>query len=144
MKEKIKGFLQSEKFKNFTQKMFSKKTIAVALIAVILAAALNFEFHLLFDIRGVVKGIDGTKVKVANFFITRTVDVGNGVDLSGISIGDRIRITKNIAGEVLTVDGGRWGHGGDFFGRGFDDRSYGKGDLKGFGGQKHGNGRGGR
>ena len=137
---KIENFLQSEKLKNFTKKLFSKKTIVGVLTVGILAAVLNIGFHTLFEINGVVKGINGTQVTVSDFFSTRTVDVGSGVDISGIKVGERVRISKNINGEVLNVNAGHDGHSGYINGRSTADRGYGDGSMKGNGGQMHGRG----
>jgi len=104
MKEKIKAFFQNEKLKRFTKKVFNKKTITAAIIILVLAAGLRIAFSLMFEIEGTVNKVDGSKITVANFLTTKTVDIGNfQTTESSIQVGDRIEIMKNISGDVISV-----------------------------------------
>jgi hypothetical protein len=112
MKEKIKNFFQSERLRSLTNKFFNKKTfkIAVAIIAVVVV--LRIGFCALFEVNGVVRKVDGNNITVANFFITQTVNTGDyPVNSNTIKVGDRIKITKNIQGEVLSIRDGNEGRG---------------------------------
>ncbi|MDP4144993.1 MAG: hypothetical protein Q8936_11010 [Bacillota bacterium] len=99
---KIKDFFQNEKVKSFGKKVFNKKTFTAAVIIIVLAAALRIGFFCLFEVQGTVQKVDGTKITVANFLTTQTVDVGS-YPISGVQVGDRIEITKNLSGQVLSV-----------------------------------------
>lgn len=104
MKEKVITFLHSEKIKAFNKRVFNKKTLTGAVIILVIAVGLKISFSLMFEVRGFVKKIDGSKVTVVNFINTRTIDVGDfPIASSGIKIGDRIEIMKNLSGEVINV-----------------------------------------
>lgn len=104
MKDKIKEFFQNEKVKNFARKIFNKKTVIAALVAIIIVIALRVAFSLLFQVEGTVTKVDGSKVTVANFITTKTVDIGNfQTTSSNIQVGDRIEIMKNLSGDIISV-----------------------------------------
>lgn len=104
MKEKITAFFQNQKLKAFAKKIFNKKTFIAALIILILAAALRITFLLKFEVNGVVNKVDGSKITVANFLTTQTVDIGNlKTTYSNIQVGDRIEIMKNLSGDVIGI-----------------------------------------
>lgn len=104
MKEKIRAFLQNEKLKNFGKKVFNKKTITGAIIIIVLVIALRVAFSLMFVVEGTVNKVNGSKITVANFLTTKTVDIGNlKTAYKNIKIGDRIKITKNLSGDVISV-----------------------------------------
>lgn len=104
LKDKIMEFLRNEKVKKFGKRVFNKKTVITAVILVIIVAAIKISFSLMFEVRGVVKNIDGKNVTVANFISTKTVDVGNyPIEGKQIKIGDKIEITKNLSGDILNI-----------------------------------------
>lgn len=104
MKEKLRAFFQNEKLKVFTKKVFNKKTITGAVIILVLAVVLRIAFSLMFVVEGTVNKVDGSKITVANFLATKTVDIGNfQTTPSNIQIGDRIEIMKNLSGDVISV-----------------------------------------
>lgn len=112
MKEKIKEFFQNEKLKNFSKKVFNKKTFKAGIIIIVFAVVLRIGFSLLFEVQGVVRKVNGNNITVANFFTTQTINTGDyPVDSNKIKVGDRIEITKNIQGQVLSVRGGNEGRG---------------------------------
>lgn len=104
MKEKISAFFHNEKLKIFVKKVFNKKTIIGAIIAIVLVIALKVAFSLMFKVEGTVKNVEGSKITVANFLTTKTVDIGNLQTAYGnIKVGDRIEIMKNLSGDVISV-----------------------------------------
>ena len=104
MKEKITNFFKSEKLKNTTKKIFTKKTVVTAVIIVVVVAGLKIGYSLMYDIKGVVSKVEGTKITLVTRLNTQTVDVANSaVDATKIIVGERIEIVKNISGEVLYV-----------------------------------------
>lgn len=104
MKDKIKTFFQNEKVKNFARKIFNKKTIIAVLVAIAIVIALRVTFSLLFQVEGTVTKVDGSKVTVANFITTKTVDIGNFQTTSNnIQVGDRVEIMKNLSGDIISV-----------------------------------------
>lgn len=104
MKEKMMTFFQNEKLKGFGKKIFNKKTITRTVIILVLVTALKITFSLMFQVEGTVNKVDGSKITVANFLTTKTVDIGVFQDTSSnIQVGDRIEIMKNISGNVISV-----------------------------------------
>ncbi|HMM22492.1 MAG TPA: hypothetical protein PKA10_17355 [Selenomonadales bacterium] len=68
-----------------------------AMIGVLAAGA-----HAMFQVRGVVTGVSNNSITVANFFRTQTVDLtGAPIDITNIKIGDKVKIQKNLQGNVL-------------------------------------------
>lgn len=131
--DKVKGFLNSEKVKGFSKKVFSKKVIGTAIVAIVLIIALRISFCLMFQVEGNVTKVDGKNVVVANFFYTKTVDLGE-LKTDNIQVGERIRITKNLSGDVISVQGG---HGRPDGGeRGIGRRHGGQMGLRRPGGEK--------
>lgn len=118
MKEKIKNFFNSEKLKAFNKKAFNKKTITSAIVILVIVVALNIGYSMLFVVEGVVKTVDGSNITVANFLTTQTVNIGQ-LSPEGIVVGDRIKIKKNISGEVLSINDGNDRHGRGNKGLGF-------------------------
>jgi len=122
MKEKIMAFLQNEKLKTSAKKVFNKKTITGAVIILVLAVALRIGFSLIFEVEGTVNKVDGSKITVANFINTKTVDIGNfQTTPSNIQVGDRIEIMKNLSGDVISVRNNNSRHmneKGNFYGKG--------------------------
>lgn len=119
MTEKLKGFFHNEKVRNFNKKVFNKKTFKIAVAIIVLVVVLKVGFSLMFEVNGVVRKVNGSNITVANFFTTQTVNAGD-YPLSGINInvGDRIKITKNLSGQVLYIRDGSEK-------RGFNDRGMG-------------------
>ncbi|GFP75767.1 hypothetical protein [Clostridium fungisolvens] len=104
MKDKIKVFFQNEKVKSFARKVFNKKTIIAALVVIVIVIALRVAFSLIFQVDGTVTKVEGSKVTVANFITTKTVDIGNfQTTSSNIQVGDRIEIMKNLSGDIISV-----------------------------------------
>ncbi|QAA32985.1 hypothetical protein [Clostridium manihotivorum] len=104
MKEKIGALVRSEKLRGVSKKVFNKKTITGAIIIIVLVIALRVAFSLAFEVEGTVTKVDGSKVTVANFIATKTVDIGNfQTSLSNIQVGDRIEIQKNLSGDIISV-----------------------------------------
>jgi len=67
MKEKIMAFFQNEKVKRFTKRVLNKKTLLTAIVILVVVSALKISFSLMFEIKGIVKNIDGKNITVANF-----------------------------------------------------------------------------
>lgn len=127
MKEKIKAFFQNEKVKSFNKKVFNKKTFIAAIIIVIVVVALRITFSLVFEVNGIVKKVDGSKITVTNFLNTQIVDVGSyPITASGIQVGDKIEITKNLSGEVYRVRDESKGHMNEEGNQNFNDNGEGK------------------
>jgi hypothetical protein len=104
MKEKIMSFFQSIKVRVFNKRVFNKKTLTGAVIILVIAVALRITFSLMFEVQGVVKKVDGSKITVVNFLTTKTVDIGDfQATSSDIQVGDRIEIMKNLSGEIMNV-----------------------------------------
>lgn len=104
MKEKVAAFLHNEKVKEFNKKVFSKKTFIAVIVAIVIITALRITFLLMFEVSGTVNKVDGTKITVTNFLTTQTVDVGDyPIATTGIQAGDRIKIMKNLSGQVYSV-----------------------------------------
>jgi len=99
MKEKLGQF-----FKSVSQKVFNKNFIITAAIIILLVITGKFTYSYLYEVEGTVQAIDGSKITVASFLTTQTVDIGifqNTVD--DIQVGDHIEINKNISGDVISV-----------------------------------------
>jgi hypothetical protein len=104
MKEKIRTFFQNEKLRGIAKKFFNKKTITGAIIILIVAAAIRIAFSLMFVVEGVVNKVEGSQITVANFITTKTVDIGAlQTSSGGIQVGDRIKIMKNLSGDVISI-----------------------------------------
>lgn len=111
MRESLKGFLQSLKeglqsdgVKKAFKKIFNKKTIIAAIIVIVLISAARIGYSLAFEVNGTVTKIDGSNITVTNFFRTQTVNVGEyPVATSGIQVGDRIEISKNLSGQIYSI-----------------------------------------
>lgn len=71
--------------------------VLAAMMGVLAAGA-----HATFQVRGVVTGVSNNGITVANFFRTQTVDLtGAPIDITNIKIGDKVKIQKNLQGNVL-------------------------------------------
>lgn len=104
MKEKVRAFFQNEKLKGLSKRIFNKRTIIGALIIIVLVIALRVTYSFMFEVKGVVSKVDGSKVTVVNFLTTKTVDIGSfQTTSSNIQVGDRIEIRKNLAGDIMSV-----------------------------------------
>lgn len=126
MKEKIIGFLQDEKVKEFNKKIFNKKNFKKVIALIVIVSALKITYLFMFEVNGVVKKVEGSKITVVNFLTTQTVDVGDFENaLGNIQIGDRILIKKNLSGQVMSVRD---------YSRNMnkDERAYGRHNFKGF------------
>lgn len=82
----------------------NKKKIRFGLIVLVILAALGVGFHAMYEVDGVVTAKNGQNITVANFFRTQTVNLkGTAVDTANIKIGERVHISKNIQGQVISV-----------------------------------------
>lgn len=90
---KVKGFMAA-----------NKKKIRFGLILLVILAALGVGFHAMYEVEGVVTAKNSQSITVANFFRTQTVNLkGTAVDTANIKIGERVHISKNIQGQVLSI-----------------------------------------
>lgn len=104
MKEKIKAFFTSEKLRGAFKKVFRKKVIIIAVSALVLILALRIAFSLMFEVKGVVKKVDGKSIVVVNFLTTKTVNTGDyPIDGSKIQVGERVKILKNLSGDIVSI-----------------------------------------
>lgn len=79
-----------------------KKKICSVLILVAILGVMSAGAHAMFTVSGVVTGVGNNSITVANFFRTQTVDLtGAPVNVANIKIGDRVKILKNLQGNVL-------------------------------------------
>ena len=90
----------SETVTNFCS-VHKKKLRNGVLLAVFLGVAF-VGAQAMFQVKGVVTGIDGSQVTVSNFLRTQTVELaGAPVAAADIKVGDRIKIQKNLQGDIL-------------------------------------------
>ncbi|SKA91627.1 hypothetical protein SAMN05443428_11189 [Caloramator quimbayensis] len=128
MKEKIIAFLQDEKVKEFNKKIFNKKNLKKVIALIVILALLKITYLFMFEVKGVVKKVEGSKITVVNFLTTQTVDVGDFENILGnIQAGDRILIKKNLSGQVMSVK--------DYSYNIKDERAYDRHNFKGFHGR---------
>lgn len=81
--------------------------ILVALLAIFAAGV-----RTMFRVEGVVTGIDNSSITVTDFFRTQTVDLtGSPMNAATIKVGDKIRIQKNLQGNVLYITTDSLHHG---------------------------------
>lgn len=121
MIEKLKGFFKSEKLREVTKKIFTTKKIRAAIAVVVLLIGLKVGFMLGFQVRGTVLKVGTNNITVTNFLGTRTVNLGDyPVGNKMILAGEKVTITKNLSGDVISVrvDGGRGGRNNGMPGRG--------------------------
>ncbi|WP_346356075.1 hypothetical protein [Azotosporobacter soli] len=89
-----------------------KRKIWGVVIVLIFVGVLNVAAHAMFRVQGVVKGVEGSQVTVADFFRTQTLDLsGAAVNMAAIKPGERIFVQKNLQGEVLYVSVAKERHG---------------------------------
>lgn len=81
-----------------------KKKVYGAVVLVALVGTLSAGADAMFEVHGVVTGVGNKSITVANFFRTQTVDLaGAPVNTADIKVGDRVKVNKNINGDVLSV-----------------------------------------
>jgi|GEM_PF-2437100 len=81
------------------KKQMHRIVIVIALLAIVAAG-----FQTMFRVEGVVTGIDNSTITVTSFFRTQTVDLtGAPANAGTIKVGDKIRIQKNLQGNVLYI-----------------------------------------
>jgi len=98
------AFFQNENVRRFNAKVFNRKTLIGAIAIIVIVAALKIGFSLMFQMEGTVQKVDGSKITVANILTTKTIDAGEyPISDLGIQAGDRIEITKNLQGQVISV-----------------------------------------
>src|SRR6266542_4331807 len=79
-----------------------KKKVWSVVILVALLGVFSVGAHAMFQVRGVVTSVDSNRISVANFFGTQTVDLtGSPINVSDIKPGDRVKIQKNLQGQVI-------------------------------------------
>jgi hypothetical protein len=89
-----------------------KRKIGAVVIVLICVGVLNVAAHAMFRVQGIVKGVEGSQVTVADFFRTQTIDLSGAVpNMAAIRPGERIFIQKNLQGEVLYVSLAKERHG---------------------------------
>ncbi len=80
----------------------NKKKLCGIVVLAALIGVLAVGAQAMFQVRGVVTGIGNNGITVANFFRTQTVDLtGSAVNIANIKIGDKVKIQKDIHGNVL-------------------------------------------
>ncbi|KAB2951519.1 hypothetical protein F9B85_11980 [Heliorestis acidaminivorans] len=91
--QKTKDILQAHK----------KKLIGIVIVIVLLSAA-SAGFQAIFQVKGVVTNVTESRITVANFFRTQTINLtGVPVNTTTIQLGDRAFIQKNLQGNILYV-----------------------------------------
>jgi hypothetical protein len=81
-----------------------KKKIGGAVVVVAVLGITSAGVHAMYQVKGIVTGVNDHSVTVANFFRTQTVDLaGVPVNMSNIKPGDKIKIQKSLNGNVLFV-----------------------------------------
>lgn len=94
----IKAFISEARN---TLVIHKKKACGVVVLAALLGM-LSVGAHAMFQVRGVVTGVGSNSITVANFFRTQTVDLtGSPVNAAKIKIGDKVKIQKNLQGNIL-------------------------------------------
>ncbi len=89
-----------------------KRKIGGIVAALVCVGVLNVAAHAMFSVQGIVKGVEGSQVTVADFFRTQTIDLsGSAPNMAAIKPGERIFIQKNLQGEVLYVSLAKERHG---------------------------------
>lgn len=116
MKEKVNVTV------DFLGKHVFKKQYIIGLIVIfLLVFGLRTGYEAMFEVEGAIQKIDEGNVTVANFFVTRTVDLSNFENaLEDLEVGDYITVQKNLSGTVIAV-GNYSDHWDDRHDRGFDD-----------------------
>ncbi|BBB92561.1 MAG TPA: hypothetical protein PKA28_03960 [Methylomusa anaerophila] len=80
----------------------NKKKLYGIVVLAALIGILTVGAHAMFQVRGVVTGVGNNSITVANFFRTQTVDLtGSTVNTANIKIGDKVKIQKDLHGNVL-------------------------------------------
>ncbi len=80
----------------------NKKKIYGLIVLVALLGALSAGAHAMFRVNGVVTAVGTNSITVADFFRTQTVDLtGSPVNAGTIKVGDRVKIQKNLQGNVI-------------------------------------------
>jgi hypothetical protein len=114
MNEKVRNLFKGDNLKGFSKKIFTKKKIGAAVAVIVFLAAAKIGYSLAFEVNGTVLKVDSNSIVVANFLGTKTVNMGDyPINSSRIVVGQKIEITKNLSGQVISVKSGRDGRGGD-------------------------------
>lgn len=80
----------------------NKKKICGVIVLCAVVGSVGAGAHAMFKVSGVVTAVEPNQLSVANFFRTQTVDLtGAPVNVNNIKIGDRVKIQKNLQGQVL-------------------------------------------
>lgn len=79
-----------------------KKKVCGVVVLTAMIGMLAAGAHAMFRVSGVVTGVGSNSITVGNFFRTQTVDLTDSpVNIAKIKVGDRIKIQKNLQGNVL-------------------------------------------
>lgn len=79
-----------------------KKRIWSMIVLVAILGAFSAGAHAMFQVKGVVTGIDNNSITVANFFRTQTINLADSpVNAANIKLGDKVKIQKNLQGNIL-------------------------------------------
>jgi len=82
----------------------NRKRIGAAILAVVILGAVSAGACALFQVKGVVTSVGDHSVTVANFLGTQTIDLtGAPLKAANIKVGDRIKIRKNLQGDIVYV-----------------------------------------
>jgi hypothetical protein len=89
-----------------------KQKVCIFIAVLVLMAATSAGVHAMFRVDGVVTGVDNSSITVTDFFRTQTIDlVGSPFNTATIKLGERIRIQKNLQGNVLYLTTSDLPHG---------------------------------
>lgn len=94
----IKCFIaQAENIVVAHKKKFYGIVVLSAILGIFAVSA-----HVMFQVRGVVTSVSNNSITVANFLRTQTVDFsGSAVNIATIKVGDKVKIQKNLHGNIL-------------------------------------------
>nr|WP_320147322.1 hypothetical protein [uncultured Anaeromusa sp.] len=80
----------------------NKKKIRNGVLLAVFLGMLFVGAQAMFQVKGVVTAVDGSQITVSNFFRAQTIDLaGAPVLAADIKVGDRIKIQKNLQGDIL-------------------------------------------
>lgn len=83
--------------------VYKKKILSIVVLMAVIGG-ISVGAHAMFQVRGVVTEVANNSITVANFFRTQTVDLtGSSVIVATIKPGDKVKIQKNLQGNILYV-----------------------------------------
>ena len=81
-----------------------KKKICGAVVLCAVAGSVGAGTNAMFKVSGVVTSVEKNQLAVTDFFRTQTVDLtGAPVNADKVQVGDRVKIRKNLQGQVLSL-----------------------------------------